>query len=47
MTSRRSYRDSMPLDIVKAEIEKNKGTQFDPNIADVFIDILNNHYNEI
>ena len=47
MTSRRSYRDSMPLDVVKAEIEKNKGTQFDPKIADLFLDILNNHYSEI
>ena len=47
MTSRRTYRDSLPIDVVKEEIEKNKGTQFDPNIADVFLDILNNHYNEI
>jgi len=47
MTSRRTYRDSMPMDIVRGEIEKNKGTQFDPNIADKFIDILNNHYDEI
>lgn len=47
MTSRRTYRDSMPMDIVKGEIEKNKGTQFDPNIADKFLDILNNHYDEI
>ena len=47
MTSRRTYRDSMPLDVVKAEIEKNKETQFDPNFADVFLDILNNHYDEI
>lgn len=47
MTSRRTYRDSMPLDVVKSEIEKNKGTQFDPNIADVFLGILNNNYNEI
>ena len=47
MTSRRTYRDSMPLDVVKVELEKNKGTQFDPNIADKFLDILNNHYEEI
>ncbi len=47
MTSRRTYRDSLPIDIVKQEIEKNKGTQFDPNITDVFLDILNNHYSEI
>lgn len=47
MTSKRTYRDPMPLDIVKQEIEKNKGTQFDPKIADTFLDILNNHYNQI
>lgn len=47
MTSRRTYRDSLPIDVVKGEIAKNKGTQFDPNVADVFLDILNNHYSEI
>ena len=47
MTSRRTYRDSLSIDVVKEEIKKNKGTQFDPNIADVFLDILNNHYDEI
>ena len=47
MTSRRTYRDSLDIDTVKNEIYKNKGTQFDPEIADVFLDILNNHYEEI
>lgn len=47
MTSKRSYRDPLPLDVVRAEIERCKGTQFDPKIADVFLDILNNHYDEI
>lgn len=47
MTSKRAYRDPLPIDIVKKEIEKNKGTQFDPTIADVFLGILNNNYNEI
>lgn len=47
MTSKRTYRDSLPIDIVINEIEKNKGTQFDPNIATVFLDILRNHYDEI
>ena len=47
MTSKRTYRDSMPLDIVKSELEKNKGSQFDPALTDVFLDILNNHYDEI
>lgn len=47
MTSKRSYRDALPLDIVKAEIEKCSGTQFDPEIAKVFLDILNNDYDKI
>lgn len=47
MTSKRSYRDPLPLDVVKSEFERCKGTQFDPKIADVFLDILNNHYDEI
>ena len=47
MTSKRTYRDSLGLDIVKSEIEKCKGTQFDPKLADIFLDILNNHYNDI
>lgn len=47
MTSKRSYRNALPLEIVKEEIKKCSGTQFDPKIADVFIDILDNHYDEI
>ena len=47
MTSKRTYRNSLPLDIVIEEIRKNKGSQFDPNIADFFLNILSNHYNEI
>ena len=47
MTSRRTYRDSMPMDIVIEEIRKNKGSQFDSTIADTFLNILSNHYNDI
>ena len=47
MTSKRTYRDSLGLDVVKSEIERCKGTQFDPHLADVFLDILNNHYTDI
>lgn len=47
MTSKRTYRDALPIDVVKEEIKRCKGTQFDPNIADVFIDILENDYDEI
>lgn len=47
MTSKRSYRDALPLEVVRAEIEKYSGTQFDPEIAKVFLDILDNDYNKI
>ncbi len=47
MTSRRTYRDSLPIDVVIAEFRKCKGTQFDPKLADVFLDILENHFDEI
>ncbi len=47
MTSKRSYRDSLPMDVVIEEIIKNSGTQFDPEIAKVFLDILSNKPDEI
>ena len=47
MTSKRSYRDALPLDIVKEELRKNSGTQFDPKVAEVFLDILENEYDKI
>lgn len=47
MTSKRSYRDSLDIDVVTAEIEKCKGSQFDPAIADAFLDILKNEPQKI
>lgn len=47
MTSRRTYRDSLSMDIVISEFKRCKGTQFDPKLADVFLDILENHFDEI
>ena len=47
MTSKRSYRNALPLDVVIAEIEKCSGSQFDPKVANVFLDILKNHYGEV
>ena len=47
MTSKRSYRDALSLDVVIAEFERCKGSQFDPELDDVFLDILKNHYDEI
>ena len=47
MTSKRSYRDALSLDYVKSEFERCSGTQFDPKIAKVFLDILNTEYDKI
>ena len=47
MTSKRSYRDSLPLDVVKQELIRNRGTQFDPEITDVFLGILESNPEEI
>ena len=47
MTTKRSYRNALPLDVVRAEIVKCTGTQFDPEVAKVFLDIIDNHYDEI
>ena len=40
MTSNRSYRGYLPQETVRKELEDNKGTQFDPAIADYMIQII-------
>lgn len=40
MTSNRSYRDVLPQDYVRGEIEKGKATQFDPIFADIMLRII-------
>lgn len=47
MTSHRSYRQALDFDYTIAEIERCKGTQFDPSIADVFLEILRTNKNKI
>lgn len=47
MSSRRSYRDSLPMDVIIGEFKRCKGSQFDPELTDVFLDILENHFDEI
>lgn len=47
MTSKRTYRNALDIEVVKSEIERCSGTQFDPQIAKVFLDILNNDYDKI
>ena len=47
MTSRRSYRGPIDIEHVKEEIKRCEGTQFDPQIAEAFLDILNNNFEKI
>lgn len=37
MTSRRVYRDSMPIDACRAEVEKQAGRMFDPAICSIVL----------
>ena len=40
MTSKRAYSDVRPQSQVRAEIERCKGSQFDPKIADVMLEMI-------
>ena len=40
MTSKRSYRDVLAQEIVRGEVEKGKGTQFDPQVADIMLELI-------
>lgn len=40
MTSDRSYRVALPKSVALEELKKNKGTQFDPKLVDVFCSII-------
>lgn len=40
MASNRSYRNALPQEVVRSEIEKGKGTQFDPDVADIMLQII-------
>ena len=33
MASKRAYRNALPLEVCKAEIEKNVGIMYDPEVA--------------
>lgn len=47
MTSRRSYRDSLSLDAVRKEFIENSGTQFDADIVQTFLNIMDTQPDEI
>ena len=40
MTANRIYRNQMDIDYVLNELRKGRGTQFDPDVVDVFLSIL-------
>ena len=40
MTSNRSYRKYLSQDVVRSELRKNEGTQFDPKIAECMIELI-------
>ena len=41
MSSKRSYRDALSQDIIREEVEKGSGAQFDPKYADIMLDMIN------
>ena len=45
MTSNRSYRNYMPQDKVRSEIENNSGTQFDPDVAKCMLSVIDQDVN--
>jgi len=45
MSSRRSYRDVLSQEVVREEIEKGRGTQFDPKFADIMLKMIDEDIN--
>ena len=42
MNSKRIYRNALSFEQIKEEIEKNAGTQFDPEISKIFLKLMDN-----
>ena len=40
MISKRAYKEPLSLEYAMGELEKNKGTQFDPKVAEAFIELI-------
>lgn len=45
MASNRSYRKALPQSVVRSEIENGKGKQFDPEIADIMLQMIDEDSN--
>ena len=41
MSSKRSYRDVLPQNVVREELEKAKRTQLDPYLVNIMIEMMN------
>ena len=44
MSSNRAYREALPREQVLDELRKGRGTQFDPLVLDVFLDMLDKNF---
>jgi HD-GYP domain-containing protein (c-di-GMP phosphodiesterase class II) len=40
MTTTRSYRKAMPISTAVAELERNSGTQFDPDVVRAMVAVV-------
>lgn len=40
MTTKRSYRNPLPIEVATQEIRHQAGTQFDPLLAGVFVKLI-------
>lgn len=47
MTSDRPYRKALPFEAVVSEMNRCRGTQFDPEIVDIFLSIPRQRWEEI
>jgi putative two-component system response regulator len=45
MSSKRKYRDVLPQKMIRVEIERGKGTQFDPQITDIMLAMIDEDVN--
>jgi HD-GYP domain-containing protein (c-di-GMP phosphodiesterase class II) len=39
MTSTRAYQPALPVDFAVGEINRNAGTQFDPAVVEIFLEL--------